>query len=164
MLPAYFAKAIEVMERHRNVAFVFPVLQGFGDHDGIQHGTEFAPQLQGRMQSRTETTGWKCCLCGERYCIRRWPSTRLCRRTSRHTIGAWRGVFFVLDGLRTAAMYVVVPCPLSADEQTGWTDYPTDASLRYERVTIIVAFSGRFECWKRLLAGWRIRPTTTSDC
>ncbi len=62
MLPAYFAKAIEVMERHRNVAFVFPVLQGFGEHDGIQHGTDSRRNCKGECNRGPKLLRWKCCL------------------------------------------------------------------------------------------------------
>ncbi len=105
VLPAYFAKAIEVMERHRNVAFVFRSCRALESTMGFSTAPSSRLNLPERVRSKTETTAMGMLSGGERSCIRRWPSTRLCRRTSRHTIGAWRGVFFVLDGLRTAAMY-----------------------------------------------------------
>lgn len=153
--PDYFRRAIAAMERHRNVAFVFPVLNGFGDAEGPLHGTENAPQIAraASIEDRNYCDGnavWRTEVLHQTLALLRPLPADIATHD-------WR---MAREVLRAGWLAIRSEVPLlyrvhSNQMSRNWTRYPKDATLSHERVTIVIAFSGRFECWKRVLTWLR---------
>ena len=153
--PDYFRAAIETMEQHRNVAFVFPVLLGFDGADGPRHGTDTGPQIAraAAIEDRNYCDGnsvWRTEVLHQSLTLTRpLPAT-----IATHD---WR---MARDVLRAGWLAVRNPVPLgyrvhSDQMSNARSAYSLDATLMHERVTVIVAFSGRWECWRRVSAWLR---------
>lgn len=150
--PDYFRKAIEAMERHRNVAFVYPVLMAFDEATGPWHGTDAAPQMV--RAADVEDRNW----CDGNSVWRSEPLMQsLVFRMSIDTRAVthdWRMAREVLRGGNWLGLRSQVPLDyrVHAKQMTaGWNSptYFVDANLENERVSIVIAFSGRWRCWER---------------
>lgn len=153
--PEYFRRAIVAMERHRNVAFVYPVLKGFGDSEGPQHGTENAPQIAraAAIEDRNYCDGnsvWRTEVLHQTLALARSLPAEIATHDWRMAREVLRAGWLAIRS-EVPLLYRVHVNQMSLN----WTRYPKDATLSHERVTIVIAFSGRFECWKRLLAWLR---------
>ncbi len=158
--PSYFDWAIGFMESHRNVAFVFPVLDGFGESEGPQNGTGDAPVL---ATARTIEDA--------NYCDGNsvWRSEVLLQCLAFNlslpadiATHDWRMARTVLRSgwyaYRNEVPLLYRRHLMQMSRRAGQVPYHHDASLLSERVTIVVAFSGRRECWKRVRE-WLVSQT-----
>lgn len=162
--PDYFAHCIERLENDRNAAFVFPILQAFGDSEGIAHGTDTAPPVVHWQDIERRN-----------YCdansihrvevLRQSLAFRLTIPTN-CAPADWRLARQILRSGPWHALRSYVPLlyrrhggQMSAAPPVG---HFVDADLQNEPVTICVAFSGRWSVWQ-LLRAWILRQTWPAE-
>ncbi len=151
----YLSSAVQRLEADRNAAFVFPVLLAFDGGIGFWHGTDLAPDvvrwqdIEGRnwcdagCVHRTEVLKSSLALNGEVSTACTAQDWRMARNVLRS--GPWHGL-----KSEVPLHYRVHSAQMTAQpSKTYWID----ADLEHETVTIIVAFSGRWEMWENL-RGW----------
>jgi glycosyltransferase involved in cell wall biosynthesis len=162
--PSYLSHCVSRLEADRNAAFCFPVLQCFGDDEGIAHGTAAAPAVvkwtdiesrnycDANSVHRTEVL---------------WQSLAF-RLTIPTDCGPadWRLARQILRAGPWHALRADVPL-LYRRHGTQMSAAPpvryfVDADLQNEPVTICVAFSGRWSAWQ-LLRQWILRQTWPSE-
>jgi len=153
--PNYFRSAIDTMERHRNVAFVYPVLMGIGDAEGPQHGTDNAPQIAraAAIEDRNYCDGnsvWRTEVLHQTLVMSRPLPADIATHDWRMAREVLRAGWLAVRGQEPLHYRVH-----SGQMSRGRWRYPDDASLLHERVTVVVAFSGRYACWRRVSAWLR---------
>jgi hypothetical protein len=151
--PDYLRSAMSRMEADRNAAFVFPVLTAFGDSSGSHYDTQTAPDVIHRQDIEQRNY----CDCGsvirtdalKQSAVMQLPLTgpshdwAMFRRILR--AGPWHAL------KATEPFYYRVHADqMSVVDRRG--DYFHDANLACETVTIVIAFSGRWNTWVHLRA------------
>ena len=165
--PNYIENALEVFRTGANVAIAFPPLEYFGDAQGPAHGTQHSPhELRG---DDIEQRNWipagsviRTELLHQSLAFDRNPDPKLNWSQDWHVVKA------VLRSGNWIARKMLVPLLYrkhgtnmsSRDNSSYWND----ADLQHETVTIVIAFSGRWDAWKQLLPwllsqSWPIKQT-----
>ncbi len=161
VVPAeYIAKAVELLEADREAAFVFPVLQAFGQKSGAMYGTGQAPAVvraadiecrnlcDANSVCRTEILRSTLAFVGPHPQSGRTQDWRVFRQVLRQ--GPWHALKSPVP-----LHYRVHTAQLS---QTIRLTYHQDADLANETVSILIPFSGRWDAWDRL-RGWLQQQT-----
>lgn len=150
--PDYLMHCIERLEEDRNAAFVFPVLLAFDGGAGFWHGTNDAPDVvqwqdiesrnwcDAGCVHRTEVLRSSLALKGDVSTACTAQDWRMARNILR--AGAWHGLKSEIP-----LKYRVHSAQMTAQPSKS---YWIDADLEHEIVTIIVAFSGRWDVWRKL--------------
>jgi glycosyltransferase involved in cell wall biosynthesis len=153
--PEYFITAIAQLDQDPAAAFVYPWLEAFGEGAGPRHGTENAPIVI--RAKDIEVRNW--CPTGSIY---RSAVLRqsLALRTPRDKDGLcndWITARNVLRAGNWKAIKAVRPLHYRIHHGQTHTSYraktasyAAQANLKYEVVSIVVAFSGRWNTWGRL--------------
>ena len=151
--PQYFDTAVRMMTADREAAFVYPVLQAFGDSHGCCHGTEHAPSMVSWLD--LESRNW--CGAGTLFRAEVLRSTLALKTDRVPDCGCndWITARTVLragpwHGLRCEVPLYYRMHAGQMHSQKGWTRYDRQANLQHEIVTIVVAFSGRWDAWWKL--------------
>lgn len=151
--PEYIATAVARMEAERDIAFVYPWLDAFGEGTGPWHGTDRAPdEVRGHdleirnwcpagtmyrtavlHQARAVGQRVPGCMCND------WLTARAVLRA-----GPWRGV--------KTAVPIHYRIHKGQMSEVAQGTYAQQANHAKEVVTIIVPFSGRWAAWHRLVA------------
>lgn len=149
----YIATAVARMEAERDIAFVYPWLDAFGEATGPWHGTERAPEeVRGHdleirnwcpagtvyrtavlHQAKAVEPRVPGCMCND------WLTARGVLRA-----GPWRGV-----KTHIPIQYRIHKGQMS---EVARGSYAQQSNHAKEVVTIITPFSGRWDAWPRLLA------------
>jgi hypothetical protein len=159
--PQYFQAAVEIMHSDRETAFVYPVLQAFGDFHGCCHGTDRAPELV-RWQD-LESRNWAGAGTLFRSEVLRSTLALKLDRVPDCGCNDWITARTVLragpwNGRRCDVPIYYRVHAGQMHTRPGWTRYNTQANLQHEIVTIVVAFSGRWNAWW-LLRDWIFNQT-----
>lgn len=157
LLPQTFMnEAVRYLEENRNAAFMFPVLRAYQNGGSLKyvHETDKAPleitwkDIESRnfcdagSVHRTEVLRQSLALNADvsTKCIAAdWRMARTVLRS-----GQWKAKKSTVP-----LLYRIHSDQMSANESMD-RSYWADADLEHETVTIIVAFSGRWECWWKL--------------
>lgn len=149
---AYLETAVEQLEADRDAAFVFPVLQAFGEKSGAMYGTGQAPAVihasdieprnlcDANSVCRTEALRSTRAFEGPPPQSRRTQDWRVFRQVLRQ--GPWHAL--------------KSPVPLhyrvhaAQASRTIRATYYQDADLANETVSILIPFSGRWDAWEKL--------------
>ena len=151
--PEYFENAVSKLEADRLAACAFPVLQAFGRESGPKHDTDKAPAV----------------VCWEDIEIRNWCSAGSVFRTEvlRQTLALevdrvagcgcsdWITIRTVLRAGPWHAVKADVPLHyrIHGTQMHAGSDFPKyhlQANHEREIVTVVIAFSGRWNCWEHL--------------
>lgn len=154
--PKYLSAAIRRMDTDRNIAASFPYLLSFGDVNGvIQHGTERAPDVV--RLADIEKRNW--CTAGTVY------RSEVIRQTLALEAERVKGCgtndwIMIRTIMRAGPWYAVAAnCPLHYRIHEGqmsslrpFHQYSLQANMQKEIITIVIAFSGRWDIWPKLSA------------
>jgi GT2 family glycosyltransferase len=152
--PKYLSLAIRRIETDRNICAAFPYLLSFGDTNGvIQHGTDLAPDVV--RLADIEKRNW--CTAGTMY------RSEVIRQTlaldTERVKGCGTNDWIVIRTIMRAGPWYAVAanCPLhyrvhegQMSSQRPFFQYPLQANMPKEIVTIVIAFSGRWDIWPKL--------------
>jgi len=158
-LPArYFAEALEIFRQDRRVAITYPKLEYFGDATGPAHGTDRSlPELRGddieqrnwigsgsviRTELLHQSLGFRREIDPTKNWSQDWQIAKAVLRS-----GNW-----VARKMQTPLMYRKHGLNMSGRPNDS---YWNDADFANETVTIVIAFSGRWDAWPKLLAWLR---------
>lgn len=161
-IPArYFEDALSLFRQHRSVAITYPQLEYFGDATGPAHGTERAPQqLRGDDIEQRNWISAGSVLRSE--LVRQSLAFRREIDPKKSWTQDWHVAKAILrSGNWTARkMQEVLHYRKHGNNMSSRPngDYWADADFDNETVTIVIAFSGRWDCWSRLHA-WLHRQT-----
>lgn len=148
----YIRTAVAQLEGDAAAAFVYPWLEAFGEATGPRHGTENAPPVIrfGNIESRN----W--CPAGSVYrsAVLRQSLTMRRERDPLCICNDWITARGVLRSGNWKALKALRPLHYRIHHGQGHTtrpgSYAAQADLRNEVVSIVVAFSGRWNAWHRL--------------
>lgn len=159
--PRYFENARDLFRQDRNVAITYPQLEYFGDATGPAHGTERAPQqLRGDDIEQRNWVSAGAVLRSE--LVRQSLAFRREIDPKKSWTQDWHVAKAILrSGNWTASkMQEVLHYRKHGDNMSARPnrDYWADADFDNESITIVIAFSGRWECWSRLHA-WLLGQT-----
>lgn len=157
VLPEYFAEALEVFNSDRRVAIAFPQLVYFGDATGPAHGTDRSPEIvtfenieqrnwiSAGAVLRTELVHQSLVFRGlkidaEKCWTQDWRVAKSILRS---------GASWIAKKMSTPLLYRKHGTNMSARPNDS---YWYDADFSNETITIVIAFSGRWDCWPRLRA------------
>jgi glycosyltransferase involved in cell wall biosynthesis len=151
--PDYLATAVQMLQADREAACAFPYLEAFGDGVGCCHQTDRAPDVV-RWQD-IESRNW--CPAGSmfRSDILRQSLALQLDRVRGCGCSDWITIRTVLRSGPWHAVKTGVPLYYRqhATQMTKGSDfhrYELQANIANEVVTIVVAFSGRWEAWWKL--------------
>ena len=152
--PEFLTSAVRIMEQDRNCAFVFPWLDAFGDRTGPAHGTQFAPERI--TATDIEARNW--CPASSLFRTQILHQTLAMKfdRNPQTVCNDWITARNVLRGGAWYALKSEFPLYYrmhSGEQQhvrAADSTYFEQADLQNETVTIVIAFSGRWDCWERL--------------
>jgi glycosyltransferase involved in cell wall biosynthesis len=148
----YFRTAVRQLEADPAAAFVYPWLEAFGDATGPRHGTENAPAVIRAVD--IESRNW--CPAGSIYraAVLRQSLTMRKERDPLCICNDWVTARAVLRAGNWKALKAFRPLHYrihhGQDHTTRPGSYFAQADLRNETVSIVVAFSGRWNAWHRL--------------
>jgi glycosyltransferase involved in cell wall biosynthesis len=157
----YFRTALQQLETDPAAAFVFPWLEAFGEATGPRHGTEAAPEVLSAVD--IESRNW--CPAGSVYRshVLRQSLALVRDRDPLCVCNDWTTARNVLRSGPWKALKALRPLPYrihsrGQDHRTRPGTYVQQADLQGETVSIVVAFSGRWNAWQRL-RGWILSQT-----
>jgi GT2 family glycosyltransferase len=151
--PDYLSTAVAMLESDREAAFVFPLLQAFGDREGMIFDIDRAPDVV--RWADLESRNW----CGVSTMFRADVVRQsLAVRTDRVPGCGCNDWITARTVLRSGPWHgLKCPVPLlyrqhaaGAHLQADFPKYELQANIAKERVTIVVAFSGRWPQWTQL--------------
>jgi glycosyltransferase involved in cell wall biosynthesis len=151
--PDYLQTAVSMLDSDREAAFVFPLLQAFGDREGMIFDIDRAPDVV--RWSDLESRNW----CGVSTMFRADILRQsLALRTDRVPGCGCNDWITARTVLRSGPWHgLKCPVPLlyrqhaaGAHLQPDFPKYELQANIAHEVVTICVAFSGRWEPWWKL--------------
>jgi len=151
--PAYMGTAVAMLEADREAAIAFPLLEAFGDRTGKYHGVEFAPDVV--RWNDLESRNWCAASSVYRSDIVRQSMALKTERVRGCGCHDWITARTVL---RSGPWHALkCPVPLHYRQHVGqchtqpdFAKYELQANLANEIVTIVVAFSGRWDAWEQL--------------
>lgn len=150
--PDYILTAVRQLEADPAAAFVYPWLEAFGDATGPRHGTENAPAVI--RAADIESRNW--CPAGSVYRVAVLRQS-LAMRRERDPLcicNDWITARGVLRSGNWKALKALRPLHYRIHHGQDHTSRPgsyfAQADLRNETVSIVVAFSGRWNAWHRL--------------
>lgn len=153
--PGYFEEAISLFREDRRIAITYPTLEYFGDASGPAHGTQNAPDQL--TADGLEQRNWICAgsvirvellhqslafrgkkIDGSRCWSQDWSVAKAVLRS---------GVSWIAKKMKTPLMYRKHGTNMSARPNDS---YWNDAYFENETITVVIAFSGRWDCWAKL--------------
>lgn len=151
--PQYIETSVRMLEADRNAACAFPYLQAFGERSGVMHQTDKAPDIV--THDHIEVRNWCCAGSVFRADTLRQSMALQLPRVKGCGCHDWITIRAVL---RSGPWHAVkTNQPLHYRIHSGqmhrgpsFPVYSLQANLAYETVTIVVAFSGRWEAWDQL--------------
>lgn len=151
--PEYFSTAVGMLQADREAACVFPVLQAFGDCEGCYHSTDRAPDVV--TWRDLESRNWVCAGSVYRSDILRQSLAVVTDRVRGCGCNDWITARTVMRSGPWHALKTHVPLfyRIHAGQMHTQADFPKyelQANIEKEIVTIVVAFSGRWDPWWRL--------------
>ena len=154
--PRYLEDALSLFAADRNLAIAYPQLEYFGDATGPAHGTERAPQEL--RADDIEQRNWvsagsvlRAELVRQSLAFRRKIDPQKNWTQDWHVAKAiLRSGNWTARKMQEQLLYRKHGSNMSARPNHN---YWHDADLSNEPVTVVIAFSGRWECWEKLL-GW----------
>ncbi len=153
--PRYLENALTLFAENRTVAIAYPQLEYFGEATGPAHGTERAPQEL--RADDIEQRNWVSAgsvlrseLVRQSLVFRRQIDPQKSWTQDWHVAKAiLRSGNWIARKMQEQLLYRKHGSNMSARPNHSYWE---DADFSNEPVTIIIAFSGRWECWERLLA------------
>lgn len=153
--PGYFEEAVSLFRQDRRIAITYPTLEYFGDASGPAHGTQNAPEQL--TSDSIEQRNWVCAgsvirvellhqslafrgkkIDGGRCWSQDWHVAKAVLRS---------GVSWIAKKMKTPLMYRKHGTNMSARPNDS---YWNDAYFENETLTLVIAFSGRWDCWAKL--------------
>ena len=153
--PGYFEEAVSLFRQDRRIAITYPRLEYFGDASGPAHGTQNSPDQL--TSDGLEQRNWVCAgsvirvellhqslafrgkkIDGSRCWSQDWSVAKAVLRS---------GVSWIAKKMKTPLMYRKHGTNMSARPNDS---YWNDAYFENETITLVIAFSGRWDCWAKL--------------
>jgi glycosyltransferase involved in cell wall biosynthesis len=151
--PDYLSTAVQKLEADREAAAAFPYLEAFGLESGIKHQTNESPAIV--RWHDIESRNWCPASTVFRSDVLRQSLAIQSDRVPGCGCNDWITIRTVLRAGPWHAVRTNLPLyyrihhgQMHTGSQFG--KYSLQANLKYEIVTIVIAFSGRWECWPRL--------------